>query len=270
MAFKRYQFSARKPCFYCGAPPPSIKEHVPPKTMFAGFECDRITVPSCAQHNTERTAIDAAVITGLRMSASWIYRNAPLSPRLTSNVVKAISDAGPTFPFAKSSVQLRPYLEEPAPGLDSDLPYLEPSVPVHSWVRQLTAGLVWSITGEHDPLIMWDATEVWSQNFVPTDGPLTAADAIHIAVRDNLRKARLNEGDWYHGWSAAPRRYPLDIYRFDIRVVRGSSTDPSTQIIFRHRFYNDTAIWYALLQATSEMASKVTAAAMVLAPPRLR
>jgi hypothetical protein len=265
-AGRLHQFVDKKPCFYCGAHGPSIKEHVPPRAMFAGFECDRITVPSCPTHNTDRSITDASVIMALRMSASWIYKNAPSSPRLTPNVVKAIGAAEPTFGLLGSRVQLRPYLSEPRPRLDSDLPYLDPAVPIDAWVRQLTAGLVWSVVGEHDPLSRWDETNVWSQNFVRTDGPITSAEAVRLAVTDELRRQRLNDGHWYVGWAAMSRPYPRDIYRFDVRVDERSANTARAHIVFRHRFYNDTATWYAVTQVSDEAAASIARAARLTAP----
>lgn len=45
------QFSKNSPCYYCGAPPPSSREHAPVRAMFEAFDCDSITVPACDEHN---------------------------------------------------------------------------------------------------------------------------------------------------------------------------------------------------------------------------
>ena len=48
-------------CYFCGGPATTM-EHAPPKQMFRAFECDSITVPSCDEHNTRRSASDQAIV----------------------------------------------------------------------------------------------------------------------------------------------------------------------------------------------------------------
>jgi len=61
-----FSYSKKEACYYCGKLPndkaPSSKEHVPPKMMFKGFNCDSITIPACANHNTNKNIGDRAVV----------------------------------------------------------------------------------------------------------------------------------------------------------------------------------------------------------------
>ncbi len=264
----RHQFSSRTLCYYCGKPPPSSKEHVPPKTMFIDFECDRITVPSCDEHNTERTQDDAALAAALQMTAYWAYKNVPSSPRLTPNVAKALERAESNFHRTKRSVQDRPFLDEPIPGLNSDLPFIAPTVKINAWIRQVTAGLVWNITGEYDSLVDWNSVEVICPTFKPGHGPLTRSDAIQWADDSAVLTQQLNNAaDWYFGWSARKRPYPRDIYCFDVGINHGTSGNPDTTITFRHRFYNGASTWYATVQASEKMYRAIIKVARVVVPP---
>src|SRR5437870_4131930 len=108
------QYSQRKPCYYCGAEPPSSGEHAPPKMMTAGFGCSRITVPSCAQHNTEKCGTDQAIVSALiqmvRQGRLLLLRQGGLIVPLPAKVLEAIRIAEPKHSRARNHVSLRPFL----------------------------------------------------------------------------------------------------------------------------------------------------------------
>jgi hypothetical protein len=56
-----HQFNERRPCYFCGASGPSTKEHASPKSFFDGTPCSSITVPACAQHNSDKSRSDLAI-----------------------------------------------------------------------------------------------------------------------------------------------------------------------------------------------------------------
>src|SRR6267143_939004 len=94
---KPKQYSKRKPCYYCGAPPPSTAEHAPPKLMFSAFQSDSITVPSCSEHNNGKSDKDRAIITALIKS---LYRTVGCDVPLRSfptDVIEAIDCLKPNF-----------------------------------------------------------------------------------------------------------------------------------------------------------------------------
>src|SRR6185503_18234133 len=97
MTLRLKQYSKWKPCYYCGAPPPSTQEHAPPRLMFAAFDCDIITVPSCEKHNTEKAGNDRAVITALVRSLHQTLEYRDTTNCLPENVLKAISFLEPDF-----------------------------------------------------------------------------------------------------------------------------------------------------------------------------
>jgi len=248
---KLKQYSDKYPCYYCGAPGPSIREHVPPKMMFSGFNSDSITVPSCDKHNTQKSIGDRAVITAVIMSASQMLNNHDkLSVQLTPNVITAIKLAEPKFSQAKNEVELRDFLIDPPEGLDIPLPYTQPRANIYGWMRQLSAGLIWSLIGLYNPNIQWDKALVWSPGFVTLAEPITTEKAASLLGEyHDLEKREFDKLSWRSGWSAVPKNYPADIYSFDICFPEDIQDLLEMNVAFRHRFYNSTSVWYVLFKA---------------------
>ena len=157
-----HQFSKKEPCYYCGAPPPSTKEHAPPEMMFDGFDCDSITVPACEAHNTSKSGRDRAIVTAISILAYQVWKQDANDRNLTPNVIKAVKNLEPNFSRAETEVGLRDFLVNPPSGLLNSLPYTKSSVNPENWIRQLTAALVWSAIGKYNSRIEWDKANAWS------------------------------------------------------------------------------------------------------------
>jgi hypothetical protein len=252
---KLKQYSNKYPCYYCGALGPSIREHVPPKMMFCGFDTDSITVPSCDKHNTEKSIGDRAVITAIIMSASQMLNNLDkLNVQLTSNVITAIKLVEPNIPKAKNEVELRDILIDPPEGLDIQIPYTQPGANIYGWMRQLSAALVWSVIGLYEPDIQWDNALAWSPGFLPIAEPITSEKAASLlGDYHDLEKREFDKLSWRPGWSAAPKNYPADIYSFEIGFPKDRQDLLDMNVVFRHRFYNSTSVWYVMFKAPQEI-----------------
>lgn len=228
---KLHQYSRKKPCYYCGVAGPSSKEHAPPRTLFKGFEVDSITVPSCDKHNNEKHGNDRGIVTALIQTLQMSHEQGLLSKDLSSNVRQAIAQAEPYFDLAKGLVGTSPYLE----GSAAKFPYLKDTVDLPGWILQLTAAIIWSATGEFDSSIDWDSAGLWSPDYVVVPGPISRKEAMKH-YREATDIAETMQGlPWYPGWEGK-RRYPPDIYTFDVGLHRRHD------ITFRHRFY-DRLIW---------------------------
>lgn len=162
MKLRLKQFSKGKPCYYCGAPPPSTHEHAPPKFLFAGFDCDSITVPSCEEHNNEKGNQDRAIGTWLMKGLIRTLNSGVPKTSLSSDVLKAIDTLSPDFAQANREVRDLPLLNDEE--LSFDIPAL--NFGVHDWIRQLSAALVWSVTGEFDGSIEWKDALVWNSLYI--------------------------------------------------------------------------------------------------------
>jgi hypothetical protein len=212
--------------------------------MFNGFEGDSITVPSCEKHNEAKSARDRGIITAIIWTAYQESKRNPTSSILTPNVVKAIQLLEPNFPQAKHEVRLRNILVRPPSDLDVPFPYTQPGINPRGWIRQLTAALVWSVVGKYDPQTRWDKAGPWSPGIITENIPIEVEEAAFLSFRNQNVEMELNALPWHKGWSSEPRRYPEDIYSFDICVLESLEEWDGTEIMFRHRFYNDTSVWY--------------------------
>ena len=245
-------FSKNKPCYYCGAPPPSTREHAPVKSMFDAFDCDRITVPACDKHNTKKNLDDRAIVTFFIRGLYSGLKNGTL----TGNVMRAFEAAEPWLGEARE-VTLRPFMTDPLAQNDTPLPYIDEIGKVRAWMRQLTAALVWSVIGEFDSSIEWRNVAIWSPELVPDIGLLGPEQAALRLKRLQAIKADIDRLSlhWWSGWSSFPESYPPDIYRFEISFLPSQyllQDSGEQEIIFRHWFYAQFS-WYAWFTASQQV-----------------
>lgn len=228
-------------CYFCGAPATS-KEHVPPKLMFRGFSCDRITVPSCDAHNMGKSGEDQAILSGLLIPLDNGVREH--SWKLEADVAKALNVGKSSFVRAKRKAFSSSILNNP-PGKLSDVSYM--AFDTQAWIRQLTAALVFDGIEGFDPTIDWENAPMWSKEWypAPNQATFTTEDFIEIAQARQEMKAEAESFNWRDGWSATPRPYPSDIYRFWLYV------DNPSEVAFKHTFYNRYT-WYVVFIASSE------------------
>jgi hypothetical protein len=249
------QYSRKKSCYYCGTPAPSSAEHAPPRMMFEAFDCDRITVPACEEHNNSKSEKDRAIVTTLIRGVDQMQSGGLLRTALSPNVAKALSILEPDFRQANRELTLQHYLIDPPKDLEIDLPYLKPEVRIRTWVVQLTAALVWSVVGAYDPDSDWQNAWSWSPHYVQTAGPVSFEDAAHTALKGKLVENKVEHlSAWWPGWSAKPRVYPPDIYNFKICLVPNPEDWDGKEVIFKHLFYGSTMwyVWFSTSQNTKD------------------
>jgi len=247
---KLKQYSRKKACYYCGATAPSTQEHAPPKLMFASFDCDSITVPSCKIHNNEKSNKDRAIITCLIKSLHRAIESGFPVDSVPSKVFKTIADLKPYFAQANREVSDHSYLSNPE--LDFKLPAI--NVSVYEWIKQLSAALVWSVVGEFDPAVKWDGSLVWSPLYVESTESMELIDRLSQVVRNQMAERHIESFDWKIGWSAFPRNYPPEIYNFKICFSPTLIQKIDGEVAFRHQFYGSLNwyIWFAPSQQTRQ------------------
>ncbi len=264
------QFSKRKPCYYCGAPPPSSKEHAPAKLIFEAFDCDRITVPSCDIHNSEKNLKDRAVATAFLRGLYFGLRNASLTP----NQLEALDVTQEKIGEARE-VTLKPLVHDPLGELDVQLPHIDETKILHDWMRQLTAALVWSVSGEYDPSIHWEDALVWSPDYVPDESipdpgiiDIRDTNSVSIFEESMAKKSNVDQfcDPWWSGWSSFPRRYPRDIYYFDVCLSPSqefANSEDGIDIVFRHRFYGQYS-WYVFFATSGVTVNSINEALQIV------
>lgn len=245
------QFSRKKPCYFCGAAPPSSAEHVPPQILFGGYNCDRITVPACDDHNNAKSGRDRAIVTAMARSMDQILKAGLLRKPFSSNVQRAIETLEQDYIQANRELTLQQYLIDPPEGLDIVLPFFKSDVQLQTWVVQLTAALVWSIVGEYDPASQWQSAWSWSPHYVPTPEPILFQDAAKLALQRTIAQTEIDQRfTWWSGWSSKPRSYPPDIYHFALCFLSNPEEWDGKEVIFRHQFY-DSLHWYVWFETSS-------------------
>jgi hypothetical protein len=253
------QFSAGKPCYYCGAPAPSIKEHAPVKMMFEAFDCDSITVPSCERHNTAKSLDDRAIVTFFLRGMYYSLKTGSL----TTNQLKALDV--PEYRLAKANeVTLQPLVRDPLGVVDAPLSHIDETKKVKDWMRLLTAALTWSVQGNYDPSVNWDQAIVWSPEYAADTGQL---DIEQAGFRLGKLRSIKTEVDrisvyWWPGWTSYPKGYPPDIYRFHVSLLPSQyllKNGSKSEVIFRHRFYGQFQ-WYVWFTASETVKTTIASA----------
>jgi hypothetical protein len=225
-------------------------EHVPPKQMFKAFDCDSLTVPSCDKHNSKKSGDDQAVISAFLLPLHLGEKRYPLEPEIE----KAIDVAFPAFERVKRNVVRAPFLIDPPSHLWNlpDLAYLSKKVRIHNWIRQLSAGIIYSGIGINSRSMKWSESKVWSPDwFSSADSVPLEYEYVENSIQENQAlHANLNSLVWQKGWSSNPRPYPETVYCFDICIF------PNKKIIIRHKIYNRYT-WYVFVKATSKSMEKI-------------
>jgi hypothetical protein len=212
--------------------------------MFKGWACDSITAPSCEKHNSAKSGHDQAIVSALLMPLAGFGDRFSLDPEVKAAIERARS----SFQYAKRSALDVPLLKDPPDSMPRlpNVSYLQPSVNIKAWVKQLTATLVWNALQKRDSTINWDEMAAWSAEWMESDdsSSLSTAEAVAVVKKKHKLKAQLDDLSWTEGWSAHPRPYPAMIYRFWVHFR-------PQEVIFKHRFYN-LYTWYAWLSEVSD------------------
>lgn len=243
---KRYQRSPKRPCYYCGAPPPSLSEHAPPRALFKAADCDMITVPSCDAHNSEKSFADKAVLTAMAKVVLEGYKVNSRDQKYTPNIMKTVASIEAAFSEVAQLVTWQGFYVEPEPWQTNDMVYFKTSLFFLDWVRQLTAAVVWHVVGEPQSNVVWDAVEVYNPYFY-TGGPYQQDEGNKAVLDSEYKRLVLDDLTWHRGWSAHPKPYPRDIFRFDLSfdTVESYST---ANVTFRHTFFNGDVLFYVPIE----------------------
>jgi hypothetical protein len=223
-----------KPCYYCGAPPPSSREHVPPKMLFKETEFSAISVPSCEKHNYEKHALDQGFVAALAIAVKKVREMVP-------GIYSVPSDDIPVLDVPEGVVRrvgtIRSYILDTPADIDTDLPYIDSIVDLHDWIRHISAGLLWARLGPEAVKLDWDEAFVRSPNLVQIDKPVSLQQAgDHSKFTKHILE--LSESiDWYPGWFRKPHGYPQCIYHFSISSLQDPKFSEPSHLIFRHEFF---------------------------------
>jgi hypothetical protein len=210
-----------------------------------------MTVPSCSAHNTQKSGVDQAIVAALMLGLHQMHRYDSARVTLSENVRQVIEQAEPHFTQVKNDVAPRPFLTVPPDGMDIPMPFIQPSVSLRPWLRQMTAALVWRVTGTHDAGTCWHEAGTWSPNFFPAASLRSAGDAALEALQYETYDSALSGLQWWPGWSAEPRGYPPDIFRFDVCFLVFPAEPATENVWFRYRFY-DSLTWYVVFETTPD------------------
>jgi hypothetical protein len=136
----------------------------------------------------------------------------------------------------KATVPMKRFADQLPAGADFDLPFVTPEVNLPGWITELTAGLIWSITGTHDNGSDWEGIWNWSPSFYPAAGVFPQKLAMrHIIEHYWLYDLFENSGQWRSGWTAGKTPLSERIYNFRVSIEDHGSRG-SGMVIFRHDF----------------------------------
>jgi hypothetical protein len=172
--------------------------------------------------------------------------------------MRAIEAAAPGFASTKRRTHLRPVFDDSTPGFSGFPPgaYVDPSVQIAGWHLQLTAALMHDGLGRFDQAVSWPQAVSFAPGFFPSASPdpLPLDSVLRTIYANRVVESGLAEMDWVEGWSASPRPYPQEIYRFSVGFI-------NDKVFFHHRFF-DAFDWYVGFRAPRQIARALRRRAM--------
>ena len=201
-----------------------------------------ITVPSCDKHNSEKSFADKAILTSFAKVVLEGYKIHPGDPQYTRNIMNTVAFLESTFDEVEKLVVWEGFYAEPTPLQINDMVYFKSTLSLLDWVKQLTAALVWHVVGHPQTSVEWDYVEVYNPYLYP-EGSHSQVEGTKIILDNETRKAELDKLTWHRGWSAYPKPYPRDIFRFDLTF---DVVEPwhEANVLFRHVFFNGNVLFY--------------------------
>jgi hypothetical protein len=199
-------------CYYCGNTA-NTKEHIPPKSIFSSIVCDKFTVPSCADHNTEKSNEDDSIIKGMLISLS--YHGNKLDPA----VKKAISVSKPHFKQVKSTIKTTNFIYD-LPEANTELAYINGKVKMKDWYSKISAGIVYTAIKKYEMRNRYDETIVYNLSYYASkDLGITKNEFEKEYYRNQYTLKTFDKMKWIDGWKSGPINYPKELYYFRLSIV---------------------------------------------------
>jgi len=194
-------------------------------------------------------AIKAALLRGIDVMITTDAQSA-----VPGGVQRSIASMRPKYRQANGLVTMKPLVSDHPDDAGVELPFISNSTGVESWVKMLTAALLWSVTGKHDSGSDWNRASVFSPSYIPgnRDTDLTP-EHLAAAYDRNLYTWRNLEdsGQWQHGWQPDSGPFPPEIYRFD--VCLDTAARRPTAVIKHHFFCKHP--YYVCFETSQEVIS---------------
>ncbi len=186
--------------------------------MFKGFSCDSLTVPSCTLHNCSKGSDDQAIVNALLIPLRNQIRLKKNKNIFNKDVMKAISIADSSFDRTKYKVISKHFITDLPEEIKNlaEVSFLKPPIKISSWIKMLTAGLIFYCTQKYDSELDWETIGCWSPDWLKYKADLKIDEAHSILQLKSDLRLWLNNKGWVEGWSATPKKYPANIYHFQI------------------------------------------------------
>jgi hypothetical protein len=223
-------------CYFCGKIANS-REHIPPKQVFKGFSINRITVPSCNEHNTQKCGEDEAIIKSMLLS---IARNNNII--LTSELLKALNEVKNYYKQVKKTVtEDKIYLD-----CDKNVVCLDKNINLNYWIKELSAGMIWYKIKYFDADNKYIESKVFERNSYSNNKRYLID--FEKERNEKIKLQTLSEiGLWNDGW--IPKVYPENLYLFKYKFIKST-------ILMKHIFYK-CFVYYNLIEISNETKNKL-------------
>lgn len=199
---------SQKPCYFCGQPG-STTEHLPPKQLFPNGQYDRITVPSCDVHNTQKSNIDDVVIKFLMSIVIDKIKTQKVSRHLMDLIKKNMGHINEhEKKFEQNSVL---YPDSLVKGVS--FRSLISGEDMFRWAAQIAVGLLSFANKGHDPDFNYSRVLVESNSFDTKGSSKYSPEEFfekrnHVIDLENAYRKKA----WFNGPLKGPRTYPNEVF----------------------------------------------------------
>jgi len=198
-------------CYFCGEKATS-KEHLPPKQFFKGFTVDKLTVPSCEKHNTDKGGDDEAIVKAMLLS---LERNNLV---LNNDIKLALDKVRPHYKQVKKKVTEKAIYKHNDNHFEFVV--LEKNVDLADWIIKLSAGLIWYKTKDFDSNNKFAKAYVFERNSYPVyEIPADISSYKEEYDRKMKLIKLLDEIEWIKGWNDKKIKYPETIFKYFYKII---------------------------------------------------
>ena len=228
-------------CYYCGKTPTS-REHLPPQQFFKGFTVDSLTVPSCKDHNNEKSHIDEAITKSmlLPLEKKAIVKN--------DDIKLALENVKPHYNQVKKELSEQILYKHNNTNFDCIV--LNPDIDLSDWIKKLSAGLIYYKTRFYDCMNNFDKSYVFERNsYVVHKTPHSLLDFENEYIKKVEFEKILEKGDWFDDWNDQKNKYPETIYKFNYKFI-------GKLFVIRHWFFQQFK-YYNIIKISDNTKEKI-------------
>ena len=169
-------------------------------------------------HNYEKHDKDQGYSIALKIPLRNLIRNDELTSPLSRSTINSILRVDQSQ--LKRVGYLNNYISDLPSGLGFEIPFLNIIGELYTWIRHMSAGLIWSILGPPSNSINWESAKIFSPSIAKTTNPISLETGYQNALFSQHIVHLANKNNWFPVIYKMPNEYPKDIFNYSISLKK--------------------------------------------------